>query len=328
MKAIVIERTGGPEVLEYREVPVPRPQKGAILVRAKAIGVNRPEIQMRRGIYPWMPQIPFIPGIELSGTVVETGEGADPALLGKKVFVTARDLDDRSGCYAEYIAVPADAVHLLPDGCDPDLAACLSNYQVASLLLSHAVPAGAASLFVAAASSGVGSALVELATLAGKTVVAGVSSQEKAARIAGLGASHVVVASETLAADVRQATRMHGVDAVLDPVGGDSLVRAFEMLAPFGTVVSYGRLAGRKQGDIYEAMFANQETSPAFRLFTMHSFDHAPQIRKEAMSDVIGLLARGKIEPIVHARFALADATSAHEMMEARSNTGKILLKP
>ncbi len=328
MKAIVIHETGDPSVLQYEEVATPAPRKGEVLVQAAAIGVNRPEIQVRKGIYPWMPPLPVIPGIEMAGRVVEIGEGVEASRLGEAVLVSARDLPERAGCYAEFIAVPSDAAHRLPAGCDLEAAACLSNYQVAHLMLSHAVDqARTRSVFFSAAGSGVGTAAIELAKLRGWTVVAGVSSAAKADLIAPLAPDHVVLMSgDDWRAKVKALTG--GVDAVFDPIGGDVLAQSFEMLAPFGTVVSYGRLAGRKQRDIYEAMFANQETSPSFRLFTMHAFDHRPEDRRAAFQHLFALLAAGKINPLIFARFPLSQAAAAHEMMESRANVGKIILKP
>src|SRR5438445_5425627 len=127
MKAILLTRTGDPSVLEYTEVPTPRPQPGEVLVKADTIGVSRPEILVRRGTYAWMPPLPAIPGIELSGTVVEQARDVVEPANGQPVFVSSRDLPVRAGCYAEYIAVPADAAHPLPPGSSLEAAACLSN---------------------------------------------------------------------------------------------------------------------------------------------------------------------------------------------------------
>src|SRR5437764_11468373 len=111
MKAILLRRTGGPSVLEYVELPTPRPGSGEVLVKADTIGVSMPEVLVRRGAYAWMPPLPAIPGIEMSGTIAELGSDVAGRRIGEPVFVSARDLPVRAGCYAEYIAVPAAAVH-------------------------------------------------------------------------------------------------------------------------------------------------------------------------------------------------------------------------
>src|SRR4051812_18341304 len=143
MKAILLRRTGDPSVLEYGEVPTPRPGPGEVLVKADTIGVSMPETLVRKGTYAWMPPLPAIPGIEMSGTIAETGpsvlnSSVSDREVGENVFVSARDLPVRAGCYAEYIAVPARAAHRLPPGVDLEAAACLSNYQVAWHLLHTA----------------------------------------------------------------------------------------------------------------------------------------------------------------------------------------------
>ena len=138
MKAILLTRTGDPSVLDYVDVPTPRLAAGQVLVKADTIGVSRPELLVRRGAYQWMPPLPAIPGIEMTGTVVERGAEASTLALGQKVFISARELPVRAGCYAEYIAVPGRALRLLPPHVDLEAAACLSNYQVAYHLLHTA----------------------------------------------------------------------------------------------------------------------------------------------------------------------------------------------
>src|ERR1700693_3679270 len=128
-------RTGGAQICRGA---TPVPGEGKVLVKADTIGVSMPEVLVRRGTYAWMPALPAIPGIELSGTVVAHGPNTAEPALGQPVFVSARDLPAPAGCYAEYIAVPARAAHPLPPGCSLEAAACLSNYQVAYHVLHTA----------------------------------------------------------------------------------------------------------------------------------------------------------------------------------------------
>ena len=139
MKAIQISETGGPEVLKYVELPTPRPGPEEVLVKAHAIGVCMPETLVRKGTYRWMPPLPVIPGIEMSGTVVEAGSRVRALRVGQPVFVSAREFKERAGCYAEYLAAGERAVYALPEGVDLDQAAGLSNYQVAWHLLNTAL---------------------------------------------------------------------------------------------------------------------------------------------------------------------------------------------
>src|ERR1700683_2762136 len=167
MKAIVLRLPGGPDALEYSEVPTPVPGNDEVLIKTDTIGVSMPEVLVRRGTYAWMPPLPAIPGIELSGTIVALGRNVADRAVGEAVFVSARDLPVRAGCYAEYIAVPPLAAHKLPAGCDLEAAACLSNYQVAYHVL-HTAARGveAKTVLVHTAAGGVGSAVGQRALVA------------------------------------------------------------------------------------------------------------------------------------------------------------------
>jgi NADPH:quinone reductase len=138
-------------------VPTPKPGEDEVLIKADTIGVSMPEVLVRKGVYAWMPPLPAIPGIELSGTVAEHGRNTAEPAIGQPVFVSARDLAVRAGCYAEYIAVPARAAHPLPPGCSLEAAACLSNYQVGYHLL-HTAARGVAAEWVSSIPPRAGSA--------------------------------------------------------------------------------------------------------------------------------------------------------------------------
>ena len=332
MKAILLTRTGDPSVLEYTEVPTPRPKPGEVLVKADTIGVSRPELLVRRGVYPWMPPLPAIPGIEMAGTVAELGSGVSRFKVGQKIYVTARELPVRAGCYAEYIAVPEAAPFALPDSAGLEAAACLSNYQVAWHLL-HTAARGVPgkTVLVGQASGGLGSAAVQLAKLAGMTAIALVSAPEKAHVLKQFGADHVIDQSrENLGARVASITNNAGVDLILDAIGGPDFAKFLPMLGPFGLLVSYGKLVGKIEGNVIEALDSGRGylNSAAVRIFTMHTLDDKPQIRAKSMLDLIGKLGEGVIRPLIHARLPLKDARRAHEIIEARQVIGKILLKP
>ena len=330
MKAILLRRTGEPSVLQYCETPTPRPGAGEVLVKADTIGVSMPETLVRKGTYAWMPPLPAIPGIEMSGTVVECGAGAVDRTVGQPVFISARDLPVRAGCYAEFIAVPASAAHPLPAVADLEAAACLSNYQVAYHLLhtaSRGVDAG--NVLVHTAAGGVGSAAVQLATIAGMRVIGVAGSEAKRRAVLSLGAEQAFNRrSDDIVARVREATGGRGADLILDPIGGKEFGRNFAMLAPLGLVVSYGRLDGPPDPVFVQAMRDHHEASPAVRFFTIHSFDDRPDVRAAATRTLLDHLAAGRIKPLIHARLPLAEAARAHEMLEAGEVIGKILLTP
>src|SRR4051812_47950381 len=176
MRAVLVRQPGGPDALELVELPVPVPGPGQVQIRAEAFGVGQPDVLIRRGVYKWMPPLPANPGNDLAGRISALGSGVDGIALGQKVLLSARDLAMRGGCYAEFVVVPADAVHVLPESVDLHEAVCLSNYQVAYALLHECrYPRAPASVLVVGAAGGVGTALVQLARLAQMRVIGTVS---------------------------------------------------------------------------------------------------------------------------------------------------------
>jgi NADPH2:quinone reductase len=330
MKAILIRRSGGSEVLEYVTVPTPQPGPGEVLVRAHAIGVNYFDLLIRTGRYRWMPKLPFIPGNEMSGHVVAMGPDAQRWPEGQPVFIAGYDIGNRGGLYAEYVAVPQDAVWPLPAGVDLDAAVALTNYQLAFILL-HQAARGVEprSVVVYGAAGGVGTALVDVARLAGAQVIGVAGSAEKCSFIRKRGADAAInYAIEPVVERVLALTDGRGADLLFDHVAGKQFAEGLKMLAPLGMVVSYGLLGGMPETDLFAEMRANLEHSPAVRCFTMHTYDHMLAPRRAAMGSVIEMLGKGEIDPAIAGKLPLAEANRAHELIEARRVMGKIVLKP
>jgi NADPH2:quinone reductase len=330
LKAIQIRATGGPEVLELVELPDPVPGEGEVRVRTLAIGVGMPDVMVRRGIYPWMPALPAILGIESAGVIDALGPGVQTCQVGQAVYINARDLPERSGGYAQFRVAPADAVQPLPAGVDPVRAAALGNYQVAASLLRvvEPLPEGA-TVAILGAAGGVGSALMQVARLRGLRVVAVAGSDEKCAWLRAQGADETVHhRSEPIARGIARCTGGAGASVIFDPVGGQTLPTLFEALAPLGTVVSYGGLGGTRDPQTVAAMMRCFGASPALRMFSMHTWDALPQVRREISREVMRLLAEGRIDPPIHARLPLAHARQAHELFDSHAQRGKIILEP
>ena len=330
MKAIQISRTGGPEVLDYVEVPTPQPAPGEVLVKAQAIGVNYFDLLIRTGKYRWMPKLPFVMGNEMAGEVVALGAGAALHKVGQKVFVAGYEIANRGGLQAEYVAVPERAAFALADHVDPDQATALTNYQLAVILLHHAAR-GIESKTVAiyGAAGGVGSALIDIAHLVGAQVIAVAGGAEKCSFARSRGAEHVVDhKAEPVAARVLALTQGRGVDILFDHVAGPAFTEGVKLVAPLGMIVSYAVLGGVPQSDLFGAMRANIEKSPAVRCFTMHTYDHMETPRRAAMQQAVDLLVAGKIRPAIAARLPLAEAARAHQLIEQRVALGKVVLKP
>jgi NADPH:quinone reductase len=330
LKVVLLRAPGGPEVLEVCEAPIPEPGPNEVLIEAEAIGVGQPDVLIRKGIYKWMPPLPANPGNDLAGRVAGVGRGVAAMAVGQKVVLSARDLPRRGGCYAEYVAVPADAVHVLPHSADLEQAAALANYQVACALLHETVgPRAPKSVVVVGAAGGVGSALVQLARVAGMTVIGTVSGPEKAAFARAMGADHTVNYRERSVPEaVLELTGGRGVDLILDHVGGAGFTGYLAALATLGTVVSYNAFTGLPDKDLFAEMRAHVGKSPAVRCFSFHSYDQDREGRRRLMGAVIDLLARGAIKPAIGARFPLSEVRQAHALLDAGTTLGKIVMRP
>lgn len=330
MRRIVIRATGGPEVLEQLEVPAPVPGSGDVIVEAHSIGVGWPDILIRTGRYKWMPQLPTSPGSDLAGRIVEVGAGVDGALLGQPVLVTARELRERGGCYAERVCVPAAAVFVLPEHVDLEAAVCLPNYQVAWGLV-HEVETGrpVRSIFVNGVAGGVGSAIAQVAKAAGIEVFGSVSSPERAQFALQQGVDHVIDRTrEDVVSAVMKRSAGRGVDLAMDHVGGVEFAALIGMLAPWGTVVSYNASKGLPTENLLGALRHHGARCPSIRIFEMHVYDDDRENRRRIMRSVIDAYAAGVIRPVISARFAMADVRAAHEMVEHGLAVGKVILKP
>jgi NADPH2:quinone reductase len=330
MKAVLVHQPGGPEALDYVELPIPSPGPGEVQIHAEAFGVGQPDVLIRRGVYKWMPPLPVNPGNDVAGRISAVGTGVEGIRIGSKVLLSARDLPQRGGCYAEYVVAPADAVHLLADGADLESAVCLANYQVAFSLLQecghHRAPKA---VLVIGAAGGVGTALVQLAKRAGMTVIGTVSTEEKADFARRNGADHIIFyRREDVVARTRELTRGLGVGLVLDHVCGPEFTGYLGVLGKWGTLVSYNAFAGLPEANLIGAMRDHLDICPAVRCFSFHIYDHDREGRRALMRDVIAALEKGEIRPAISARFALAEVRKAHTLLEQGAAIGKIIMVP
>lgn len=327
MKAIQISRTGGPDVLDTIDLPMPKPGPGEVLVKAHAIGVAYFDMLIRSGRYPWMPALPYVPGNEMSGHVADANGSS--LTNGQPVYVANWDNDYKGGFYADYLVASATAVRPLAADADLDRAAALSNYVVASCLLDYgARGAATGTMVVHGAAGGMGTALIELGRLAGANVIGIASSDEKCALLTKLGAQAINSTKEPVIDRVLELTGGRGADLICNHLAGNSFKSDLKMIAPFGLIVSYGALGGLPEQDLFRDMRANIDRSPALRCFTMHSFDELPELRERCTEKVMRLFAAHKISPVLGPILPLAEAAKAHTLLEQRHVTGKILLKP
>ncbi|HWE75143.1 MAG TPA: zinc-dependent alcohol dehydrogenase family protein [Stellaceae bacterium] len=326
MKAIQITKTGGPDVLALVDLPTPAPGPGEVVIRAHAIGVGKPDVLFRTGVYRWMPPLPAIPGAEMAGHIEALGDDVSVLKRGEPVLVYHLG----GGCYAQYAKVPASAVTRLPATIDLDDAVSIPNYQVACALLTEAARGIAVkTAYVNGAAGGIGSAVIQLCRLQGITIVAGAGSVTKCNFAQSQGATHTIDYSrENVAERLLALTQGHGVDLILDHIVGKDFTDNLKALAPFGLIVSFNALGGLPEKDLFREMRAHLPKSPGVRCFTMHSFDHDPAGRQRVAARTLALFSEGRVRPPIDRRLPLAEARQAHTLLDQRAVLGKLILKP
>jgi NADPH2:quinone reductase len=329
MRAIQIRQPGGPEVLELVDLPMPVPRDGEVRVQARAIGVGRPDVLIRKGTYKWMPPLPAIPGSELAGVVERLGQGADPALLGRQVLVSARELTQRGGCYSEYICVPADAIYVLPESISAEDAVGLPNYQLALALFRSASQSATTSILVPGAAGGVASALTQIALARGIQVIGTASTDAKRQYALANGVAHLVSNEPaTMQQAVMALTNGRGVDIAFDHLGAASLIACIRCLAPMGMAVSYNIVQGPPSNDVFMELRALLGRSLAVRAFSMHTFDEHRDVRRGLMQEAIELMASGRIRPTPARCFQFSEVAAAHTLLDQGQSFGKLVITP
>jgi NADPH2:quinone reductase len=311
VKAIQVQRPGGVDVLEHVDIPTPVLSANTVLVRVEAIGVNFIDVYHRTGAYP-MP-LPFVPGSEGAGTVVETGERVAWALV--------------PGAYAEYAAVPSARLLPLPDGVDSKIAAAtLFQGLTAHYLTRSAVNVRAGmTVLVHAAAGGVGGLLVQMAKHAGARVL-GTASTTKLDIASEHGADVVIdYTREDVVARVRDATEGRGVDVVYDSVGLTTFDASLGSLASRGTLV----LFGQSSGAVPPVDLSRLASKSAF--LTRPSLGAYTATREELLwraGELFSSSSSGALRVRVDRELPLAQAAEAHRLLESRATSGKIILIP
>jgi NADPH2:quinone reductase len=333
MIAMRAERFGGPEVLRAVEVPIPEPGPGQILLRVQAAAVNFADVMRRRASpYPFPTTLPYVPGSEVAGRIERLGEGVSGPPIGTPVLALVGDGGE--GGYAELAIAHATRVIPIPPGLAPEAAASLLVAgTTAVLLLTEVLSVRAGeTLLVPAAAGGVGSYAVRLGKHLGARVIAGASTEAKRARALAAGADAAIDLSASDWPDALRALAPNGIDAALEMEGGDALQRCLPLLAPFGRVAVYGH-AGAEPRRLSNEAIAAWLSAPAlgqsvtaFNL-GLH-FGLRPDVAGRAIGRLLELVGAGVLVPQVDHVLPLERAAEAHELLESRRSTGKIVLRP
>ena len=322
MRALVVPRNGGPDVLELRELPDPRPGPGEVLIEVAASGVNFIDVYQRKGVYP-IPT-PFVLGSECAGRVRAVGEAVTDIRAGE-VVATA----DAHGSHATLCRAPADKVVVVPEAVAPETAAAaMLQGMTAHYLLNSTYPVTAGTkVLVHAAAGGVGQLLVQLAKAKGALVVGTVGGAAKARVAAERGADTVIRYDEVgdLAEAVREAAG-GGVDVAYDGVGQATFDASLASLRRRGMLVLFGGASG--QVPPFDLQRLNSGGSLFLTRPTLaHYTETADELRWRA-SDLFASIAGGALHVEVGGRYPLAEAAEAYGALEGRRTTGKVLLVP
>ena len=320
MRAVLVQQWGEPSVLEATEVEVPEPRPGEALVRVDFAGVNYTDVYHRTGLYPKEP--PFIPGVEASGVVEEVGADAEGVAVGDRVAFALG-----ASAYAEYVAVPTWKLVGVPEGVTQEVAAAVMvQGMTADYLTTDAYSiAEGDTVLVHAAAGGVGLLLTQLAKKRGATVIGTCSTEDKAGRVRAAGADHVVLYTERDFDDATlEITKGKGVAAVYDSVGRATFDRSMRCLAPRGFLLLFGQASGPVT-PLDPQVLARQGSVYLTRPSLAHYMRDAAEARARAGRIFSYILAR-ELDVHLHRTFDLGHAAEAHELLESRATSGKLLL--
>ncbi|MCM2677555.1 quinone oxidoreductase family protein [Alkalicoccobacillus plakortidis] len=320
MKAVIINRYGGPEVLEYTDIPRPEPQADEVLIRVLKTSVNFADLKSRRG-KKGKAEFPAILGLDLVGRVEQVGQHVRDVEVGQKVIAFPKH-----GSYAEYAIANEQLVYAIPD--DMDLTCAAASPIVAFLSYKLLKDIGGIqpdhSVLIHSGSGGVGSTAIQLAKhFNAHTIFSTVGDLEKAHVPIVYGADEVY-SYQDFSQQILNETNGKGVDLILDSVGGEVTSRSLECLAPYGRLVHFGQSSGE------QANVSKDDVHSSCRSFLGYSLGTTRKLRPNQLQDishkVIQLLHLGLINVHVGHEFLLEDVAEAHRLMEKRQHTGKIIL--
>ncbi len=322
-KAIRIHAHGGPEVMQWEDVPVPEPGPGEALVRHEAIGLNYIDVYFRTGLYK-TATMPATLGMEGAGTVVAVGPNVTEVAPGDRVAYAGGPI----GAYATERVLPADRLVKLPQAIDARTAAAMMLQGMTAQYLirrTHAVAAGE-TIVVHAAAGGVGLILCQWGRHLGATVIGIVSTEEKAKLVRENGAAHAIVGYDDLPAQVKRFTGGAMVPVVYDSIGRDTFTASLDCLAPLGLMVSYGNASGPVPPVDVGVLGAKGSlflTRPSLSSYTSKRAD-----LERTAADLFDVVASGAVKIRINQTFPLRDAAAAHAALESRRTTGSTVLLP
>jgi len=323
MEAVTMAAPGKPEVLVPGSKPVPVPQAGEVLIEVAAAGVNRPDILQRYGKYPPPPGAPDTLGLEVAGIVVATAPGVTWPGIGDKVCALVA-----GGGYAQYCTAPAAQCLPIPQGFSMVEAAAVPEtfFTVWTNVFERGRLTSGETFLCHGGASGIGTTAVQLAKAFGAKVLATCGTAEKCAAVTKLGADRAInYRDEDYVAVTKEFTGGNGVDLILDMVGGDYIARNIDAAAVEGRIVQIAFLKSAKAELSFDAIMRKRLTYTGSTL-RPRSVAQKGAIAAALRAKVWPLLDAGKVRPLIHATFPMAQAAQAHATMEADTHIGKLVL--
>jgi len=324
MRAIVISKPGGPEVLQLREVATPNPARGEVRVRVHATAVNRADLLQRMGHYPAPADAPAdIPGLEYAGEIDALGEGVTELAVGDRVFGLAG-----GGTYAEQLVVHAGTVAKIPSGLPYNDAAAIPEAFLTAwdAMITQGGLAAGETVLVSAVGSGVGTAAVQIARAIGAHSIGTARTATKLARAHALGLNDGVEAhGGKFAEAVLAANNGRGVDVVVELVGGAYVAEDLECIAPLGRIVLVGLLAGRSV-ELDLGAVLRKRVRILGTVLRSRPLEEKLAVARVLARNIAPLVARGALKPVVDRVMPLADAAAAHGWMASNDGFGKLVL--
>ena len=341
MKAVVFEQHGGPEVLEYKDVPDPKPARGEVLIEVKATSINHIDIFLRRGMPGIKVALPKIVGSDAAGIIRELGPDVSGLKAGQRVTINpgitcgrcefcaggygsqcvsyAMVGENRDGAYAQLVTVPAHIVLPIPEtlSFEEAAAAPLVFLTAWSMMVTKGNIRPGEDVLILGAGAGVGTAAIQIARMAGCRVFATASSDEKLERARQLGADVLInYKTDEFDKKIRELTNKRGVDVVVDYIGADTWVRSLRSARRGGRVLTCGATTGfAPQTDLRQIFFRQ-----------VHILGSTMGSHRDFL-DVMNCVFRGQLRPVIDRVLPLSEARKGHELIEQRAVFGKIVLR-
>lgn len=323
MRAIAISKPGGPDVLQLVERPSPEPSRGEVRVRVRATAINRADLLQRMGAYPAPADSPpDIPGLEIAGEVDALGAGVERWKIGDRVFGLVG-----GGGYAEHVVSHERALARIPDGVSFEQAAAVPEAFITAhdAMVGQAGLQGGESLLVHAVGSGVGTAAVQLGRALGAYVIGTARQADKLERAKALGLDAGIVPEAGKFADAVKKYEPHGAAVTLELVGGSYLDEDLRAASPLGRIVLIGLMAGAKQ-EMELGLILRKRLRIMGTVLRARPLEEKIEVMRTFEQQVVPLLARGKIAPVIDVVMPLDKAGEAHAHMASNAGFGKIVL--